>query len=382
MQKLFQAGNLICYHKSTARCSIYISFPLSTSTHIDQIHLLEHMMIGDFIKTHTETKKHEGVIETLNGISNGFSLTFFATSHFKLARQNAVMMVDFLGHEPVLSQEEVDDEQLIIDAEEQHYIKSDIDRFNDLFDKHPATSDTANHDYHSYVQLHTLIQTSKPIIVLQGDFEQSEVIAAYTYLKHHLKVIRDNGSGEDLNFVDYSNISLREYHPTRDRFAGEYLKKVGLFLSTPLSIVKSISSQWLMTFFVHRCLLEFVRYQEKSDYGVNCTPRMLPDVIQSSWTFLSTSSSKDILILVGDMFGKTAQEFETIKNQISYDILQREDDHYQTYFALIQHILIAKGPRTIEDLANKLMNISYENFCSFYQENVEYFSIRELERFD
>ncbi len=339
-------------------------------------------MIGDFIKTHTETKKHEGVIETLNGISNGFSLTFFATSHYKLARQNAVMMVDFLDHEPILSQEEVDNEKLIIDAEEEHYIKSDIDRFNDLFEKDSITSDATSYDYHSYIQLHDLIKTVKPIIVLQWDFEQSEVIAAYTYIKHHLKVIRDNSSLEDLNFVDYSNISLREYRPTRDRFAGDYLKKAGLFLSTPLSIVKSISSQWLMTFFVHRCLLEFVRYQEKSDYGVSCTPRMLPDMIQSSRTFLSTSSSKDILMLIWDMFGKTAQEFETIKNQISYDILQREDDHYQTYFALIQHILIAKGPRTIEDLATKLMNISYENFCNFYQENVEYFSIRELERFE
>lgn len=120
------------------------------------------------MQAHTETKKHEGVIESLNGISNGFSLTFFAKNHYKVARQTAVMMVDFLTHEFTLSQEDIQTEQRIIAIEDEYYNMSDIDRFNNTFTSFEEEQKTSHQSSEWYQELYQKIfKSQKPLIIFQ-----------------------------------------------------------------------------------------------------------------------------------------------------------------------------------------------------------------------
>jgi len=145
-------------------------------------------MIGGFLQAHTENKKHENIIETLNGISNGFSLTFFSTNHYKLARQTAVMMIDFLLHNHTIVPKDIEDEQRIIAIENTYHNNfSGIDAFDSTYPSLDNTPQSAQR----YQELYERIcKQHQPIVILQGNFGQPEVTSAYTYLKYHLRVTK------------------------------------------------------------------------------------------------------------------------------------------------------------------------------------------------
>ena len=338
-------------------------------TFFETIHLLEHLVLNNGYRFSYQRK-----FGSFNGRTTGSFLSFFVEHHHHFAMRATHELLKLLQLPLSINQHDIDAELQLLEAEElnQNPRTKIIQGIEKYFHGVQASPDL-NVKYME--ELHSRVLNQNPSIVfLQGDMEKESIQQAIKSIELYL------ASKETVVPLEYDAIS--DYKPEREFFEGGKVKKIGLYLGFPIDKILDkprlvVFNRFLMEF-IYENLFEYVRFVEQVDYEPIWVHRLVPYAWQISWEFFSQIDSENLYYLIENMFFKTEEDFERMKEKIYYSILLWKDDMTLTGYFINQEYLISKEVKSIEQIAEEVRSITYDEFVGYYNNMLPSISMRKL----
>lgn len=364
LQKKIPGCEIKLYDYHTDICSLTLNFPLQKNYDFKQIHLLEHIILHYSKDQHNVNSKYFSIF--LNGFTSATALSFTLNCHVSDIIKCVQYILDRIYNISHITDQIVHDEVIQTLIEEQKYYKNDYYKeFANIY-KEPAP----------LYELGTLEEVYEEVII------NNTCIIIWFANMHNINVRKALDEIEQFSFPSNNSLSFTtDFYPEINknyRSSNQTGNHIIIRWTIPAPFYKSKAYFWLTYYIIKEWLLDFIRFNDNNDYGFQNSYKCLLYAFEFYVSFYSDRSNDSLLQIIHNSL-LLESNFHLYKKIIHKQYLCYT---YQPKASLISFTSLLYGDkklRSIHDIAEDMMHITYEDFSERVHGRIDNIFIERFE---
>ena len=349
-----------------SQCYLDFMFFYDEKYHLEDVHLLEHMLLHHRRELRKYNMTLGDLIEEYTGVN---WLTWWAFMVLRVwgkpedIQDLARIMTDIIDEEPDLPEEAIRNEANIMDIEDKYFRHKVLDSYEMLSNITPAVPSQSTISKKLISNLYNnIVKNNRVHVTIMGNIDNEPIKETIEYIKDRASQWSAIPKKEVFTNIPYT---YNKHQATFNR-AGKPHYVWLLLLSRDIEQFTVYEISLCFTI-ISEAIREVTRFDESTDYELEQANKITPYGRTGIYKFHTHLWYEDLQKMVQKIFHIDEDTYELRRKRaykIYYNFL---DDDYQFYYHYWSLYFVNKSYTPLYEWVENMFNTSYERFCYIYE---------------